>query len=339
VDLQAPPGDPRVFVLEQRGLIRVIENGRLRPRPFLDLRSVVGSRGNEQGLLGLAFHPDYARNRTLYVNYTDHQGDTRIVRYLASSTDPNAGDPASAAEILHVEQPYSNHNGGGLAFGPDGMLWIGLGDGGSGGDPHGNGQNLGTLLGKMLRIDVDHGTPYAIPVDNPFRNRRGARPEIWAYGLRNPWRYSFDLPTRTLWIGDVGQDRFEEVDAVPLSDAGANFGWNLKEARHCFGPAQGCDRPGLTDPVLEIPASEAKCVTGGIVYRGRAVPALQGVYVFGDYTYGWVGGFRLQNGQVTDRVRYRIPGDLHPSSFGRDASGELYVVDHGGRVLRVVGVR
>jgi len=337
VDLGAPQGDPRLFVVEQRGVILVIEGGRRRPRPFLDLRSIVGTRGNEQGLLGLAFHPRYASNGLLFVDYTDRRGDTRVVRYRVSARDPNQVDPASATELLHVEQPYENHNGGQVAFGPDGMLWIGMGDGGSGGDPHGNGQNLGTLLGKLLRIDVDHGTPYAIPADNPFRDSAGARPEIWAYGLRNPWRFSFDVPSGTLFIGDVGQNAFEEIDAVPYAQGGINFGWNVKEGRHCY--QKDCDRPGLTDPVLEIPASQAKSVTGGFVYRGRSAPALTGTYVFGDYEFGWIGGFRLRNGIATEFVRYRIPGGIHPSSFGRDGTGELYVVDHTGRVFRIAGVR
>jgi len=337
VDLGAPPGDARLFVVEQRGVIRVIDRGRLLERPFLDLRSVVGARGNEQGLLGLAFHPGYARNGLLFVDYTDLRGDTRVVRYRVSPRDPNQADPTSASELMHIEQPYENHNGGQVEFGPDGMLWIGMGDGGSGGDPHGNGQNLGTLLGKLLRIDVDHGAPYAIPADNPFRDRPGARAEIWAYGLRNPWRFSFDEPSGTLFIGDVGQNAYEEIDAVPYRRGGMNFGWNLKEGRHCY--LKNCERPGLTDPVLEYPHSQGMSVTGGFVYRGHAAPALVGTYIYGDYEFGWIGGFRLRDGAATEPVRYRIPGGIHPSSFGRDGAGELYVVDLSGRVFRIAGVR
>jgi len=236
VHVTSPPGDPRLFVVEQPGRIRVIENGRLLDRPFLDLTDRVRT-GYERGLLSVAFHPHYATNGRLLVNYTDLlHGDTRVEQYLVSS-DRNRADPASARLILTVRQPYANHNGGLVLFGPDGMLYIGMGDGGSAGDPHGNGQNLGTLLGKMLRIDVDRGSPYAIPPDNPFVGRPGMRGEIWAWGLRNPWRFCFDPPTRSLYIADVGQNRYEEVDVATTAGQrgrGDNFGWNIMEGTHCY---------------------------------------------------------------------------------------------------------
>ncbi|MBF8285408.1 MAG: hypothetical protein HW378_4323 [Anaerolineales bacterium] len=273
VDLKhAGDGSGRLFVIEQPGRIRIVENGELLPDPFLDIEPLVNSRGNEQGLLGLAFYPDYAANGLFFVNYTDVNGDTVVARYAVSADDPSRADPASAKIILQVDQPFPNHNGGDLVFGPDGYLYIGLGDGGSGGDPQGNGQNLNALLGKMLRIDVNHGDPYAIPPDNPFAGRAGARPEIWAYGLRNPWRYSFDRATGDLYIADVGQNAYEEVDFQPAdSRGGENYGWNKYEGFHAY---DGGATDGLTMPVAEYAHAVGGCLllragVGAVSHRFR----------------------------------------------------------------------
>jgi glucose/arabinose dehydrogenase len=330
--LTAPRGDARLFIVEQGGRIRVFRSGRLNPTPFLDLSAYV-SRGGEQGLLSMAFHPDYARNGFFFIDYTDRRGDTRIVRYHVSG-DPDRADRASATDILKIDQPYANHNGGLVMFGPDGMLWIGMGDGGSGGDPHGNGQNLQSLLGKLLRIDVDHGEPYAIPPDNPFVHRSGARPEIWAYGLRNPWRFCFDRTDSLLYIADVGQDLWEEIDAVPLRFKGLNFGWNLMEGDHPY--KQGASEPRrLVRPIAEYGHGEGCSITGGFVYRGRLIPDLYGQYVFSDYCTGWLRSLRYQEGHVDQwRLWQKDLGNV--SSFGEDAAGELYVISLGGRVAKLV---
>ncbi|MDX1661786.1 MAG: PQQ-dependent sugar dehydrogenase, partial [Gemmatimonadota bacterium] len=243
----APSGDPRLFIVEKSGRVRIRKDGALLDEPFLDLSGQV-SGGSEQGLLSIAFHPDYASNGRFFVDYTNRAGDTRVVEYRVSN-DPDRADPASARTILEVAQPFSNHNGGLVAFGPDGMLYVGLGDGGSGGDPGENGQDRSTLLGTLLRIDVDGGEPYAIPADNPFVDDPDARGEIWAWGLRNPWRFAFDRSTGDLYIADVGQNRFEEVNAVSGAGKGLNYGWDVVEGDACFEPRDGCDRTGLTPPV------------------------------------------------------------------------------------------
>ncbi len=330
--LTAPSGDGRLFVVEQPGRIRVIRDGRLLPRPFLDITAKV-SYGGERGLLGLAFHPGYAQNGWFYVDYTDRNGDTRVERYTAAPSADTA-DPASAHQVLFVAQPYANHNGGDVVFGPDGMLYVGMGDGGSGGDPHGNGQSLGTLLGKLLRLDVDHGDPYAVPPDNPFVGRAGARGEIWAYGLRNPWRYAFDPAEGLLYIADVGQDRWEEVDVAPARSAGLNYGWNRMEGTHCFG-AQPCDRRGLTIPVVEYGHADGCAIVGGFVYRGRAVSALEGRYLYSDYCGGWLRSFRWAGGAATEPRSWRIPSPGEVLSFGQDAAGEVYLLAGSGTVYRL----
>src|SRR5687768_6920697 len=243
----APTGDPRIFIVEKDGLIKVLEAGSVLAAPFLDLTDQV-SRGSEQGLLSMAFHPNYASNGRFFVNYTDRNGDTQIVE-LRVSSDPDRAAPSPVRTILSIEQPFSNHNGGLVLFGPDGKLWIGMGDGGSGGDPQENAQNLGSLLGKLLRIDVDGGAPYTVPADNPFVGRPGARGEVWAYGLRNPWRFAFDRETGDLYIADVGQNEREEVNAVRGPGRALNYGWDVMEGRECFEPSQGCDQDGLTLPV------------------------------------------------------------------------------------------
>ena len=273
-----PPGDRRLFVVSQTGEIRIVDGGKLRSTPFLDLRSSV-SYGGERGLLSVAFHPRFATNGKLYIDFTDNRGDTRIwelhARPGASKVDPGH------RELLHIEQPYPNHNGGQLQFGPDGYLYIGMGDGGSADDPHRNGQNVGVLLAKLLRIDVDHRTgslPYAIPPDNPFRSTPGARAEIYAFGLRNPWRFSFDRQTRDLYIGDVGQNVWEEVDALPLARArGANFGWNAYEGNAKYVGDLKTDVGHLVMPVQVYKHGQGCSVTGGYVYRGTKIPSLRGV--------------------------------------------------------------
>ena len=334
VHLASPPSDPRLFIVEQQGRIRIVANGRLLRRPFLDITRLVRS-GGEQGLLSVAFHPDYARNGFFFVNYTNRDGDTRVVRYKVGP-DPDVADPGSARIILAIEQPYSNHNGGHVLFGPDGMLYIGMGDGGSGGDPHRNGQNRSTLLGKLLRIDVNRGYPYAIPPDNPFVGRRDARPEIWALGLRNPWRFCFDAKDGLIYIADVGQNHWEEVDVAPMKAAGLNYGWNIMEGAHCFR-ASRCDRSGLVEPAVEYPLYSDGCsVTGGLVYRGRRIPALVGRYVFSDYCKGWIRSFRYASGRATERREWSVGERFEVSSFGQDSEGELYVIAHEGRVMKIV---
>ncbi|MFN8110851.1 MAG: PQQ-dependent sugar dehydrogenase [Thermoleophilia bacterium] len=319
------PGQPGLYVVQQSGRVLHLVNGRV-TGTFLDVHDRI-TTGGERGLLGLAFHPDYAQNGRLFVDYTDSQGNTRVVQFTASG-DRQRVDTSTAKQILEVDQPYENHNGGMLAFGPDGMLYIGLGDGGSGGDPQHRAQDLGTLLGKILRIDVDHGDPYAIPADNPFRSTSGARPEIWFYGLRNPWRFSFDRATGDMWIGDVGQNAIEEVDRAPAGQGGLNFGWSAWEGRSRFGNPQ---RPGstVTMPVFQyLHRNGGVSVTGGYVYRGAKVPALKGRYLVADWANGHVWSIRAgaKPGDVRDITR-RLGVRLHGvTSFAEGAGGEVYVI-------------
>lgn len=332
----ADDGSGRLFVLEQPGRIRIVDgNGELLAEPFLDLTGSISS-GGERGLLGLAFPPDFEENGLFYVNYTDEAGDTVVARYSVTGQDGNRADPGSATTILTVEQPYANHNGGGLAFGPDGYLYISLGDGGSAGDPHDNGQDTGTLLGSLLRIDVDTGDPYGIPADNPFADGDGGQPEIWAYGLRNPWRFSFDRETGQLWIADVGQNMWEEINRQPPdSGGGENYGWRLMEGTHCFEPRQGCERDDLVLPVLEYSHDHGCSVTGGHVYRGEAISELAGTYLYGDYCSGIVWGAR-GSGDDWSALELLDTGFMI-SAFGEDEAGEVYVADHqGGTIYRIV---
>ena len=328
--------DSRLFVVEQSGLVRVYDPPQLRAEPFLDLRPLV-STGGERGLLGLAFHPRYAENGFLFVNYTDTLGDTMIVRYTRSGADANRADPASARTILHVDQPFSNHNGGQLQFGPDGYLYIGLGDGGSGGDPGNRAQNITQLLGKMLRIDIDAPLPYAIPPSNPFVSRAGVRPEIWALGLRNPWRFSFDRNFGDLWIADVGQGAWEEVNFQPsTSIGGENYGWRRMEGTHCFNPSTACDDGTLVVPVIEYDHSLGACsVTGGYVYRGTRNRRLNGMYIYADFCNGRIMGSRRDaTGRHVPQLLFDAPFPI--ATFGEDAGGELYVADYsGGRLYRI----
>jgi glucose/arabinose dehydrogenase len=322
--VSARDGTGRLFILEQLGTIRILKDGVLLPTPFLDLRGLVNVNGNERGLLGLAFDPDYAANGRFFVNYTDADGSSVTARYSVSPSDPDLADPASSVPILRIPHPqYANHNGGNLVFGPDGYLYFGMGDGGSQGDPNGNGQNLGVLLGKLLRIDVS-SEAYAIPPTNPFAGQAGVRPEIWAYGLRNPWRFSFDRKTGDLYIADVGQDAYEEIDFQSAQDRGGeNYGWNFMEGFH---PYQGQAPSGLTPPVAEYDHSGGNCaVTGGYVYRGALLPEVYGMYIFGDYCSGriWV----LRRAADGWKMAEWIDSGLAITSFGEDDSGELYALD------------
>ena len=336
LDLQSVPGDAeRLYVVEQGGRVRIVRSGQLQAAAFLDVSARISS-GAERGLLGLAFHPQFATNRRFYVNYTNPAGDTHVAEFRATSAD--AADPGSERVLLVVSQPFANHNGGGLVFDNSGRLLIALGDGGSGGDPQNNGQRLDTLLGKIARIDVDAGAPYALPADNPFLTTAGARGEIWAYGLRNPFKIAFDRPTGDLYIGDVGQNRIEEIDVgTSARRGGENYGWRTTEGTQCFNPSSGCDRTGLTPPVYEYTHSEGCSVTGGVVYRGCRVPALAGTYFFGDYCSGLVRSFRLASGIATELRDWTSStrGIGAPTSFGLDAAGEVYIVDYDGELYRL----
>jgi glucose/arabinose dehydrogenase len=334
VHLTAPAGDARLFIVEQPGRIRIVENGSLLSTPFLDIRSKVSS-GGERGLLSVAFHPQYAQNGAFFVNYTDVQGDTRVERYRVSG-NRNVADPASAELVIAIDQPFSNHNGGQLAFGPDGKLYIGMGDGGGGGDPQETGQDPTKLLGKLLRLDVDAARPYAIPAGNPYAGRTDGRPEIWALGMRNPWRFSFDRTAGLLYVADVGQNRLEEVNVVPAVQAGVNYGWDVMEGTDCFEPSSGCNQGGLTLPVVTYTHSDGCSVTGGFVYRGQDIPSLRGHYFYADYCSGWIRSFRYADGQVADASSWELENVGNVSSFGEDGRGELYVISHGGGVYKIV---
>lgn len=330
----ANDGSGRIFVIEQPGVIRVIRNGQLADTPFLDIRNRVGSQGNEQGLLGLAFHLQYSQNGLFFVNYTDLAGDTVIARFQVSAADPERADPASEKALLRIPQPYGNHNGGIVAFGPDGYLYLGLGDGGSAGDPLGNGQALDTLLGKILRIDVDGGEPYAVPSDNPYA-AGGGLPEIWAYGLRNPWRFSFDRLTDDFYVADVGQNLWEEVNfQAASSPAGANFGWKIFEGNQPYAGRPGSGM-SYVQPVFVYGHDQGCSVTGGYVYRGELLPAWRGIYLFGDYCTGQIWGLlRDANGAWQSAALFQFSGRI--ASFGEDQAGELYLVEHGGGIYQLV---
>jgi glucose/arabinose dehydrogenase len=316
--------------VEQPGLIQIIQKDQILSTPFLDIRDRVNDSASERGLLGLAFHPDYTRNGTFFVNYTGENGETVVSQYQVSD-DANQADPDSELILLRIPQPYANHNGGGLKFGPDGMLYIGTGDGGSGGDPLGNGQNLDTLLGKLLRIDVNGEQPYAIPPDNPYVSG-GGLPEIWAYGLRNPWRFSFDRITGDLFMGDVGQNVWEEINFQPVnSSGGENYGWNLREGSHPFSSET---TEGLTDPVAEYSHEFGCSVTGGVVIRSPSLPAWNGIYIYGDYCTGTIWGL-LQSEPGLWETTQVFDTNFTLSSFGEDASGEVYLIDYKGGVYRL----
>lgn len=337
----APDGDDRLFIVEKPGYIKILENDSVLPGVFLDINDLVSS-GNEQGLLGMAFHPEYATNGLFYVSYTDVAGDSRIVEYQVSN-DPNAADESTARLILTVDQPATNHNGGMITFSPDGNLLFGLGDGGSGGDPWGNGQNTNTLLGSLLRIGVDgddfaadSNRNYTIPADNPFVGQSGAD-EIWAYGLRNPWRFSIDEGTDQLYIADVGQGAWEEVNANALDAPGLNYGWNELEGTNCYPPGSSCDTTGKTAPVLEYGHSYGCSVTGGYVYRGSELPDLVGHYFYADYCAGDLLSFKYEAGLLQSERNWT--SDLGKvgsvTGFGVDSSNRLYILNDGGQLLRL----
>lgn len=339
VDFQSPRDQTgRVFVVEQAGVINVFRNDPAVPtkKIFLDIRDRVDDRGNEEGLLGLAFHPDFETNSYFYVNYTaSNPSRTVISRFRVSSQNPDTADRESEVVLLTYDQPHNNHNGGQVSFGPDGFLYIAVGDGGSGGDPHGNGQNRSTLLGSILRIDVDNqenGKAYSIPADNPFANNgSGYREEIYAYGLRNPWRFSFDPVDGKLWAGDVGQNAFEEIDII---DKGGNYGWNTMEAKHCFEPSSGCNASGLAMPVWEYGRGEGVSITGGFVYRGPTLPSLTGKYIYADY-----GSRRIwaldYSGVGNPANHLMLQPDFNISSFGTDRDNELYICAFDGKIYRL----
>lgn len=340
VFLTAPTGDVgRLFIVEQGGLIRILNSldGTPRATPFLDVSGLIVT-GGEQGLLGMAFDPNYAGNGRFYIYYTNTAGDIVIARYGVSS-NPDIANAGAQAILKTIAHPTNqNHNGGMLAFGPDGCLYAGIGDGGGSGDPNGNAQNTNSLLGKILRLDPETGS--ACGTDNPFANGTGGAPEVWSFGLRNPWRFSFDRSTGVLYIGDVGQDQREEVDAVvgPNAGQGVNFGWNIMEGFACFNPPSGCNSSGLTPPILDYSHEAGACsVTGGYVYRGTLNPAVNGSYFYADYCAGFVRSFQLQGGRPSSQNTWPLlsPGG-QITSFGEDARGELYILTQTGGLSRIV---
>lgn len=333
LSIAAAPGDGRLFVLQREGLISVISpSGQVPETPFLDITDRVLASGIEQGLLGLALHPDFSSNGRFFVYYTDDEDDTNLVEFTASGA---TADPATAREVLLIDQPTERHNAGMLAFGPDGYLYIAVGDGGDGG---GNAQKPENVFGTILRIDVDHGDPYSIPLDNPFADGIGGAPEVWLYGLRNPWRFSIDAPSGLMYVGDVGQESWEEVDVVGIDSGGANLGWAYREGTHCFSSPQ-CDNIDWVGPVVEYSHAEGCSVTGGYVYRGAAIPELEGHYFYSDWCQGWIRSFRYEEGEAVDQREWTElqPGQV--DTFGVDQEGELYLGTWDGKVYKLVPVR
>jgi glucose/arabinose dehydrogenase len=329
-----------LFVSEQAGRIRLVKGGALLDRPFLDITGRIAS-GGERGLLGLAFHPDYPTDPRFFVDYTDRDGNTVVSQFTVCSSDPDLGDPDSEVVLMHIAQPFANHNGGAVVFGRDGTLYIATGDGGSGGDPQGNGQRLDTHLGKILRIDVNvaagSSTAYQVPADNPFATTAGAKPEIWFYGLRNPWRIRFDNETGDLWMGDVGQNAWEEIDVARAGVGGLDFGWNQMEGFHCFAPANGCDQNGLTMPVADYGHEDGCAVIGGVVVHDARQGKLDGGYLFGDACSDrvWVID-PTSNGPQTPILAARLGRTL--SSIGEAEDGTVYATSlDKGELLRLSG--
>ena len=333
VFLAQPLDDGRIFVVEQTGRIRVIRNGVLQTASFLDLSLRIGG-GGERGLLSVAFHPQYATNKYFYVYFTAPNGDIRVERFTTTA-NAEVADPATTKLIITApHSQYPNHNGGLVAFGPDGMLWTAFGDGGGGGDPLASGQNFNSLLGSLIRIDVNTGDPYAIPANNPFVGQAGRRGEIWAKGLRNPWRFAFDGPTGILYIADVGQNAREEVNAQPIATAGLNYGWNTTEGFICYN-ATTCNQAGLTAPAIDYPNPSGGCsVTGGYVYRGSAIPGLSGHYLYSDYCNRRIKSFRYSAGAAVDQKDWGLTSPGNVSSFGVDFAGEVYVIG-GSTIYRI----
>ena len=335
-------GDDRLFVVEKRGWIKIVNtDGSVNVTPFLNIDNLVIDTGSERGLLGLAFHPNYASNGYFYVNYINNSGNTVISRFSRNVSDPNLANPSSETILMTINQPFSNHNGGDLEFGPDGYLYIGTGDGGSGGDPNGNGQNLNSLLGKMLRIDVDSGSPYSIPSDNPYVNDANPNTlaEIWAYGLRNPWRFSFDSTTGDLWIADVGQNIYEEINTAPSTTAGINYGWRCYEGNHAYNTSGCSSSSGMMFPVAEYSHSGGGCsITGGYIYRGSVFSNLNGLYLFADYCSNEI-GYLEYNGSTWDlNFVYKSSfGGNNWTSFGEDINGEIYIAGiSSGKIFKIV---
>jgi glucose/arabinose dehydrogenase len=338
VDLQhAGDNTNRIFVVEQSGVISVFPNQSTvaAKKTFLDIQARVDDSGNEEGLLGLAFHPNYESNGFFYVNYTSATNTTIISRFTVSAGDPDKADPNSEYKILEFAQPYSNHNGGQVSFGPDGYLYIAAGDGGSGGDPQGNGQSKTTLLGKIIRIDVNHetgGNKYAIPADNPFAsNTSGFRKEIYAYGLRNPWRFSFDSANGRLWAGDVGQNSYEEIDVIVK---GGNYGWKIMEGNHCYSPSSECGQTGLKKPIWEYPRDQGISVTGGFVYRGPTLSELKGKYIYADFGSArvWALDYSDMNKPINTEI---MKAGFNISSFGVDQHNELYLCGFDSKIYKL----
>ena len=334
----APPGDSRLFIVEQRGVIKLLKDGSVLAKPFLDITDIVAtpSAYSEQGLLGLAFHPVFAVNRRFFVHYTNLDGDTVIERYEVDADDPDVADPGSAETVLTQSQPYANHNGGTIEFGPDGYLYFGFGDGGGGGDPGDRGQGPTTLLGKFIRIDVD-SLPYSIPPTNPFVGNGAVLDEIWAFGVRNPYRWSFDRSTGDMWMADVGQSAWEEINFQPAaSSGGENYGWSLMEGLHCFDPPVNCGSDTLDLPIYEYSHEAGECsVTGGYVYRGAAIPELVGYYLFGDYCSNRLWAVEYDGSEITTLLD--LTAELNPTAqidalaaIGEGGDGELYLVDRDG---------
>lgn len=335
VYLTAPKNDPRLFIVEQPGRIRIVKSGALLATPFLDITARVVA-GGERGLLSLAFDPAYATNGRFYVYYTGAQGDIFVDRFTVSA-NPDVANTTSDRVITIQHRDNSNHNGGLLLFGPDGMLYLGTGDGGGAGDVPNNAQNINILLGKLLRLNVAT-LPYTIPAGNPFAGQAGAD-EIWAYGLRNPWRYAFDVPpdgTPKLYIADVGQGAREEVDVADASAAGRNYGWHTMEGMQCYNPSSGCNTTGLTLPVLDYDHGQGCSITGGFVYRGAAIPEVQGHYFYSDYCSGFLRSFRLSGGAAGDKRDWALASIGGVTSFGVDGAGELYMLSSNGRAYRLV---
>ncbi len=359
VYLTAPENNSdTLFIVEQHGVVQSFTNGEEAASPLLNIRQRVHQPkmpGDERGLLGFALHPQFSKNGRIFVNYVNKKDSTVISEFKVAPITIVANS-SNEKIIIKFKQPYSNHNGGQLAFGPDGFLYIAVGDGGYAGDPHENGQNVETIFGSILRIDVDSKPPYEIPVDNPFFNKKGARKEIWCYGLRNAWRFSFDAETGDLYFGDVGQSSWEEIDYLPAKTSGVNFGWNKMEGAHCYPPGEDCKKDGLALPIFEYPNNanymktligwdqndaQGCSVTGGYVYRGSQIPELYGHYIFGDYCTGKVWSFKVKDGTSQNYAEWNLKGlkeDLYLSSFGEDGKGELYIVNHTGSIYKLVAV-
>ena len=337
----APVGDPRLFIVEREGRIRVVENGQLLATPFLDLTTDVSTFGNERGMLGLAFHPDFAANRRFFVTFTGNDGGIHLEEFTAQAAAPNLADLSARKVLLNIPTPGVQHYGGMMQFAPDGELLVSIGEGGYFSEPGGEAQNPGSLLGKLLRLNVDAGDPYSVPADNPYIDVEGWRPEIWAMGLRNPWRFSVDAATRTLYLADVGDNLWEELNIIPLDAPAVNYGWNYFEGPNCQFTLELCASGEFHAPELDYP-HQPPCasITGGLVYRGTATPEHTGRYFYADYCLGWIRSLRYVAGSISEEIDWApsIPAE-NIASFGEDGFGELYAVSLNGRVYRIAAER